>query len=304
MQKIHRHSVVVGGAGFIGGHLARSLVERGDKVDIIDNLSGGKKENVPDGAILHELDIRDYDAIFPVIAGADVVFHLAALPRVQYSIDYPKLTHDVNVTGGLNVLLAARDGKVGRVVYSGSSSVYGDQEKLPLNEKMREKPVHPYGLQKYVVEEYARLFADIYGLSTVTLRYFNVYGPKMDPDGPYALAIGRFLKLKKEGQPLTIVGDGEQTRDFTHVSDVVRANLLAAESAQVGKGESINIGSGRNVSVNELARMIGGETVHVPARKEARHTLADIRRAKELLDWEPQVKIEDAIRDLRREWGV
>lgn len=296
--------MVVGGAGFIGGHLARALVERGDIVEVIDNLSGGKKENVPQGATLHELDIRDLDAIAPIIAGADVVFHLAALPRVQFSIENPKLTHDVNITGGLNVLLAARDGKVGRVVYSGSSSAYGDQERLPLSEDMREKPVHPYGLQKYVVEEYARLFADIYGLRTVTLRYFNVYGPKMDPEGPYALAIGRFLKLKKAGEPLTIVGDGEQTRDFTHVFDVVRANLLAAESEKVGKGEVINIGAGRNISINELAKLIGGETVHVPARKEARHTLADIRRAKELLGWEPQVRVEDAILELRREWGV
>lgn len=299
-----RRCVVVGGAGFIGGHLAHALLERGDIVDIIDNLSGGKRENIPDGVKLYELDIRDLAAIAPVIAGADVVFHLAALPRVQFSIDQPLLTHEVNITGTLNVLLAARDGKVGRVVYSGSSSAYGDQEKLPLSEEMREKPVHPYGLQKYVGEEYARLFADIYGLPTVTLRYFNVYGPKMDPDGPYALAIGRFLKLKKLGEPLTIVGDGEQTRDFTHVADVVRANLLAAESAKVGRGEVINIGAGRNVSVNQLAALIGGETVHVPARKEARHTLADIRRAKELLGWEPEVRLEDAIADLRREWGV
>jgi UDP-glucose 4-epimerase len=299
-----RRSIVVGGAGFIGSHLTRALLERGDAVEVIDNLSGGKLEHVPDGAVFHQMDVRDFGAIASVIAGADVVFHLAALPRVQYSIEYPRETHDVNITGTLNVLIAARDGNVGRVVYSGSSSAYGDQETLPLREGMREKPVHPYGLQKYVGEEYTRLFADIYGLSTVTLRYFNVYGPNMDPDGPYALAIGRFLKLRKEGKPLTIVGDGEQTRDFTHVTDVVRANLLAAESAKVGKGEAINIGSGRNISINALAAMIGGPTVNVPPRKESRHTLADIRLAKELLDWEPSVRIEDAIVQLRREWGI
>jgi UDP-glucose 4-epimerase len=299
-----KRSIVIGGAGFIGGHLTRALLERGDSVEVVDNLSGGKRENIPDGVKFHRVDIREYDVLAPIVKGADLVFHLAALPRVQYSIEHPKETHDVNITGTLNVLLAAKEGGVGRVVYSGSSSAYGEHETLPLHEGLQEKPVHPYGLQKYVGEEYARLFSDLYGLSTVTLRYFNVYGPKMDPDGPYALAIGRFLKLKKEGQPLTIVGDGEQTRDFTHVFDVVRANLLAAESEKVGRGEVINIGSGHNISVNTLAKLIGGETVHVPPRHEPRHTLADIRKAKELLVWEPTIRTEEAIADLRREWGV
>ncbi len=303
-MKTHTRSVVVGGAGFIGSHLVEALVGRGDEVVVIDDLSGGKRERVSPKATLHVKDIRDRAAITPLIKSADLLFHLAALPRVQYSIDHPDETNDVNINGTLNVLLAARDGGVGRVIYSGSSSAYGDQETLPLSEEMREKPVHPYGLQKYVGEEYVRLFADIYGLPGVTLRYFNVYGPGMDPEGPYALAIGRFLKLKKEGKPLTIVGDGEQTRDFTHITDVIRANLLASESPNVGKGETINIGRGKNVSVNRLAEMIGGERVHVPARKEPRHTLADITKAKKLLGWEPRVDIEDAILELRKEWGV
>ena len=300
-MKTQARAVVVGGAGFIGGHLVDALLGEGWDVDVIDNLISGKREHVPPPARLHVVDIRNYDDIFPVIRGADYVFHLAALPRVQFSIDEPLETHGVNATGTLNVLLASKNGGVKRVVYSASSSAYGDQETLPLREDFRPSPVSPYGLQKYIGEEYARVFSEVYGLSTVSLRYFNVYGSRLDPEGPYALVIGKFLKQKNEGSPLTITGDGEQTRDFTHVRDVVRANILAAQSDRVGRGEAINIGSGRNVSMNKLAELIGGRIEYIEARKEPRHTLADRSRAKTLLGWEPTVTLEDGLLELKEE---
>ena len=202
--------VVVGGAGFIGSNLTEALVKRGGEVHVIDNLVGGKREQVDPGATLHVVDIRDALAIAPIIAGADTVFHLAALPRVQYSIEHPVETNEVNVGGVVHVLTAAREGGVRRVVYSASSSAYGDQETMPLVETMPAHPLSPYGLQKYVGELYCRLYTEVYGLETVSLRYFNVYGRNQDPEGPYALVIGKFLKQRAEGVPITITGDGEQ----------------------------------------------------------------------------------------------
>lgn len=304
MEKQAKRAVVVGGAGFIGSHLTDALLESGWRVDVIDNLSGGKMEHVNPRANFHKKDIRNYDDIAPVIAGSDVVFHLAALPRVQYSIDFPQETNSVNAGGSLNVLQAAKEGGVKRVVYSGSSSAYGNQETMPLHEGLRAIPISPYALQKYIGEEYARIYSEIHGLQTVTLRYFNVYGTRMDPEGAYALVIGQFIKLRKEGKPLTITGTGEQTRDFTHVRDVVRANMLASESLNVGRGEAINIGAGRNISMKTLAEMIGGDIEYVPARKEPLHTLANNQRAKELLGWEPSIQIEEGIEALREEAGL
>ncbi len=288
--------VVVGGAGFIGSNLAEALVARGDEVHVIDNLAGGKREHVDPGATFHELDMLDHDAIAPIVAGADTVFHLAALPRVQYSIEYPRETNEVNVGGVVSVLTAAKAGGVRRVVYSASSSAYGDQMEMPLVETMPANPLSPYGLQKYIGELYARMYSEIYGLETVSLRYFNVYGKNQDPEGAYALVIGKFLKQRAAGEPLTITGDGEQTRDFTHVSDVVRANILASESERVGKGEVLNIGAGRECSIKHLAELIGGPSTHVAARLEPKRTLADNRRARELLGWSPEVSLEDGLR--------
>ncbi len=290
--------VVTGGAGFIGSHLVDALVKKKFEVHVIDNLSGGKKEHINKEAIFHQLDIRDLESIKPVIAGAEYVFHLAALPRVQYSIENPKETNEVNVEGTLNVLVAAKEGGVKRVIYSASSSAYGDQDKMPLVESMEARPLSPYGLQKYVGELYCRVWSIVYGLPTVSLRYFNVYGPRFNPDGAYALVIGKFIKQKSEGEKLTITGDGEQTRDFTHVSDVVKANILAAESDKVGKGEVMNIGCGKNQSINKIAELIGGEVEHVASRLEPKHTLADNSRARELIGWVPEVSIEDGVRAL------
>lgn len=301
---MHMHCLVTGGAGFIGSNLVDALVGRGDRVRVIDNLSNGKKENVNPKAELIVEDICNFKKIAPYFKNIDVVFHLAALPRVQFSIKYPKETNDTNINGTLNVLLAARDAGVKRVVYSSSSSVYGDNLNLPLKEEYKPTPMSPYGLQKLVGEEYNRIFPIFYNLETVSLRYFNVYGPRMNEEGAYTTVIAIFLRQKKNGEPFTITGDGTQTRDFTHVRDVVRANILAATSDKVGKGEVINIGAGRNFSVNQIAEMIGGPTVHIEPRIEPHDTLADNSLAKKLLGWEPREKIEEGIAELKQMYGV
>lgn len=293
-------AVVTGGVGFIGSHVTDGLIERGYEVHVIDNVSGGKKENVSPKAVFHKADIRNLEEIRPILKGAKYVFHLAALPRVQYSIEHPEETHEVNVTGTQNVLIAAHEGGVKRVIYSASSSAYGDQSVMPLVETMTPNPKSPYGLHKYVGELYARVWSEVYTLETVSLRYFNVYGPRLNPDGAYPLAIGKFLKQRQAGKPLTIWGDGTQTRDFTHVRDVVRANLLAAESKSVGKGEVINIGAGKNFSINQVAKLIGGPTVHEPARLEPHDTLADNSLARSLLGWKPEVGLEEGIAELKK----
>lgn len=290
--------LVVGGAGFVGSHLTDKLVELGHEVHVLDNLSGGKQEQVNKEAIFHLADITKLDKIKSLFEGVEWVFHLAALPRVPYSIEHPLETNETNVTGTLNVLFAAKEAGVKKVIYSASSSAYGDQPTLPLVETMTAQPKSPYGLQKHIGELYARMFSLIYGLPTVSLRYFNVYGPRYNPEGAYALVIGKFIEQKKRGEPLTITGTGEQTRDFTNVKDVVRANILAAESDKVGKGEVINIGAGNNVSVNRVAELVGGQVVHIVARLEPQNSLADNRLAKELLGWSPEIKIEDGIKEL------
>ncbi len=298
-------TVVTGGAGFIGSHIVDALLARGDETQVIDNYAGGKYESrFNPKATYHDLDIRSTDEVQRIMEGADVVFHTAALPRVAYSVEHPVETTDTNITGTVSVLTAAAAAKVRRVVYSASGSAYGAQETMPLSEDMPAHPVNPYGLQKYVSELFVRLWSQMYGIETVSLRYFNVYGPGLDPNGPYALAVGAFLLARKNGKPLTIYGDGTITRDYTHVRDVVRANLLAAESTKVGKGEVINIGAGRNVTIQALAEMVGGPIEYGPPRIEAHDSLADNRKAKELLGWEPAVTLEDGIAELKKEFGI
>jgi nucleoside-diphosphate-sugar epimerase len=295
--------IVTGGAGFIGSHLVDALIERGFDAHVIDDLSAGKMENVNKGAIFHKEDIRNFEAIKKIIEGSKYVFHVAAKPRVQVSIQNPRETHDINVNGTLNVLVAARDAGAKRVIYSASSSAYGEQDTMPLHEEMHARPISPYGLQKYIGELKCRVFSRVYGMETVSLRYFNVYGPRLVSDGgAYDLVIGRFLKQRKEGKPITIVPDGEQTRDFTHVRDVVNANLLAMLSDKVGKGEVINIGAGKNYSINKIADIVGGPKIYVEPRLEPRHTLADNRKAKELLGWEPKVTLEEGVEELKKIW--
>jgi len=295
--------LIVGGAGFIGSHLTDELIRLKHKVVVLDNLSNGKRENVNPRAKFIKADIRYPKQISPYFKNIDGVFLLAALPRVQYSIDYPVKTNNNNVNGILNVLIASRDAKVKRLVYSASSSVYGDNQKLPLKETYKPNPKSPYGLQKYIGEEYCRIFSMLYNLETVSLRYFNVYGSRMDDQGAYALVISKFLKQKKENQPLTITGDGNQTRDFTHVSDVVRANILAMTIKKIGQGEVINIGAGKNYSVNQVAKMISDKIEYIAQRVEPHDTLADNSLAKKMIKWQPKVRLEQGIKVLLKESG-
>lgn len=299
--------LITGGAGFIGTNLAKHLITAGHQVVSIDNYVAGKfSDRVIPGVEYIEGDIRDLDFLVKVFQGIDGVFHTAAVPRMSYSVEYPLETNEINIVGTLKVFLAARDAGVKRVVYSASSSAAGGAGgDEPMTEEIKTKPLSPYGLQKMVGEHYARLFAELYNLETVSLRYFNVYGNYMDPNGAYALVIGKFLKQRKDNEPMTICGDGEYYRDYTHVDDVARANLLAMESINVGKGEVINIGNGHPYSVNELAKLIGGETINIPPRPgDPKRTEADNSLAKKLLGWGPSISLPDGIMALKKEWGI
>lgn len=288
--------LVTGGAGFVGAYLVEALIQRGDKVRIIDNLSTGKRENLHPQAEFIEADITNLEQIKPAFRGIEGVFHVAALPRVQASIDNPLNCNASNIDGTLNVIWAAKEAGAKRIVYSASSSAYGDSKVLPLVETMKPNPISPYALQKYVGEEYMKLAAMFWGLETVSLRYFNVFGPKMATEGAYLTVIAIFNKQKINGQPLTPTGDGEQTRDFTFINDIIRANLLAMSSDKVGQGEVINIGNSDNRSVNYIASVVGGPVQHVAARIEPRNSLADTTKAKELLGWQPQTSFDDGLR--------
>lgn len=286
--------LVTGGAGFIGSHIVDKLIEQGDEVVTVDNLSAGGNTNLK--AKLTNLDISERSSRLELcreMEEVDTVFHCAALARVQPSIENPQKYHKVNVDGTLNVLLSARDSGVRRVVYSASSSAYGDQSKMPLVESMPTAPISPYGLQKLIGEQYCFVFSKCYGLETVSLRYFNVYGERQAVGGAYSTVVGRFLKQKHDRAKLTITNSGEQRRDFTYVGDVAEANVLASQSKKVGAGEVINIGKGSSYSVNEIAKIIGGETENIGERFEPRETLADNSLARELLDWNPKTDIKD-----------
>ena len=295
-------AVVTGGAGFIGSHLVDALLEKGYAVSVVDSLVAGKRERVPAGVPLHIMDVRDAGALPALLRDASIVFHLAALPRVEYSIQHPLETHEVNVTGTVNVLAATGSGT--RVVLASSAAVYGNTDAPLLSEDLPAAPVSPYGLHKYISERYLALASTLYGTQTVSLRFFNVYGPRFDPDGPYALVIGRFLKLRKEGKPLTIIGDGTHTRDYVHTRDIIAALISAGESPRVGKGEVINIGTGRSTSVNELADFFGGEREYLPPRIEPRTARADTARAKSLLGFTAEVSLEEGIAELKKEFNL
>lgn len=301
------HYLVTGGAGFIGTNLVKRLLNDGCTVRVFDNFAAGRfPERIQENAEYVEGDIRDLEKLQESMRDIDGVFHLAALPRVLFSVKNPLLTHDVNVNGTHNVLLAARDASVKRVVFATSSSAYGNQEVYPLREEgVIKKPIAPYGFHKLVGEEYLRIFSHLYEMETVSLCYFNIYGPYFDPNGAYALVIGKFLKQRKEGQPMTVRGDGEMYRDYTHVHDAVEANVLAMTSPNVGRGEVLNIGYGHPHSVNELVRLIGGEHIFVPSLPgEVKMTHADNTRARELLGWEPKIPLEEGVRRLKMDWGI
>jgi nucleoside-diphosphate-sugar epimerase len=296
---MQRRVVVTGGAGFIGSHLTDALIAQGDAVTVLDDLSGGKRDNVNPAASLVIGDIRNTADVKKAVTGAHVVFHLAAIPRVQRSIEDPVGTGTVNMNGTWNVLCESFAEGVQRFVFASSSSVYGDQPTLPLFEEMRPNPMSPYAMHKWAGELMCGTW-NRHSLQAVSLRFFNVYGPRLDPAGPYALVLGKFFAQRLRGEPLTICGDGEQTRDFTHVGDVVRACLLASFQPIRSGIDVFNIGAGRPVSVNRIAELIGGPTVYIPPRPgEPRHTHADTNKARVLLGWEPLVPIEEGIRSLR-----
>jgi len=297
-------ALVTGGAGFIGSNLVDELIDKNYEVVAIDNLLTGKEENLNLKAEFFNLDIRDLEAIKPLFIGVDYVFHLAALARVQPSIEDPILFNDINSNGTLNVLVASRDAEVSKVVYSSSSSIYGNQDIMPLIENMMPAPVSPYAVQKYIGELYCKLFSEVYNLPTVSLRYFNVYGKRQALEGAYCLVMGIFVDQRLNNKPMTITGDGNQRRDFTSVIDVVKANILAARNDSIKSGEAINIGNGKNYSVNELAKMVGGPTINIPPRIEPRETLADNSLAKKLLGWEPSISLQVWVESYKKEMGL
>ena len=299
--------VVVGGAGFIGSNIVDKLVEQNHEVVIIDNLSTGKMENVNPKASVEYIDIcneNECSAMVEIMSGADALFLLAAKARVQPSIENPVEYEINNTIGTLNVLKCASDAGVRRVVYSASSSAYGNTEKLPSKESDPVNPLSPYGAQKYYGEVMCKMFSEVYGLETVSLRYFNIYGERQNVGGAYAMVIGIFVDQLLNGKPMTIRGDGEQRRDFTYVGDVVNANILASQSENVGNGEVINIGNGDNRSINDIADMIGGDRVNVDPVIEPKATLADNSKAEELLGWKPTQNIEDWIPKYKKEMGL
>ena len=299
-------SVVTGGCGFIGSHVVDRLVERGDEVVVVDDLATGDAAYLNAGARLVRGSVLDTDLMREAVEGADRIFHLAALPRVERSIEDPVGTHRVNVDGTLNVLEASRRAGVGRFVYASSSSVYGRQDTHLMTEDMTPNPLSPYALQKLIGEQYVSLLAPLYGMTAVSLRYFNVYGPRQPLEGEYALVIGKFLSARRSGTPLTVYGDGEQTRAYSHVYDVVAANLLAAEAdVPTGLNTVMNIGSGVETSVNRIASMIGGEVVHVVPNPrgdmEERRKAADWSRAASVLGWEPTITLGEGLAALMEE---
>jgi len=300
--------LVTGGAGFIGSNIVEALVGAGKPVRVLDNLSNGRRENLASfGPRVEAIegDIRDLDACRRAAAGVEVVLHLAALGSVPRSVSDPSTSNDVNITGTLNVLIAARDAQVKRVVYSSSSSLYGDNPALPKHEALATSPISPYAVTKLAAENYTRVFANVYGLETVSLRYFNVFGPRQRADSPYAAVIPLFMQAARERRPLPINGDGLQSRDFTYVTNVVQANLAAATAAGVS-GQVFNIACGERYSlldiVDALSAACGYPLVrdHRPARSgDVRHSQADIARAVEQLGYRVEVGFREG---LARTW--
>ena len=299
--------VVTGGAGFIGSNLVDKLVSQSHEVHVIDNFISGKKENCNKDAKYHEIDIADeanLSIIENVLDKCDTVFHCAALARVQPSILNPIKYELNNTIGIMNMLKCSVDMDVRRLVYSASSSAYGSTKKLPSKESDKPNPISPYANQKYYGELCCRMFSKVYNIETVSLRYFNVYGERQNLGGAYATVVGIFLNQLINKNPLTVNGDGNQKRDFTYVGDVVRANIRAAKSKNVGKGEVINIGNGENISINELAENIGGEVVFKEPLNEPFANLADIKKAKKLLDWEPTTDLISWIKNYKKNKGL
>jgi nucleoside-diphosphate-sugar epimerase len=297
------HYLVTGGAGFIGSHLAEELLRRGERVRVVDSLITGKRANLAhlDGVEFHHGDLADVEVARTAVTGVDYVLHQAAIPSVPRSVQDPITSNRANIDASLNLLVAARDAGVKRVVYAGSSSAYGNTPTLPKHEQMPTAPLSPYALQKLVAEQYGQLFTHLYGLETVTIRYFNVFGPRQDPSSPYSGVISLFISALCEGRQPTIYGDGEQTRDFTYIANVVDG-VLRACTASGASGEVINVATGGRISLNQLFRTVrdlvggSGEPKYAEARAgDVRDSQADISKARRLLGYAPIVSFEEGL---------
>jgi len=295
--------LVTGGAGFIGSHLAEELVRRGHRVRVLDSLITGKRHNLDHvkGVEFIEGDVADPDACARAVSGVEYVLHQAAIPSVPRSVDDPVTSNRANIDGSLNLLVAARDAKVKRLVYAGSSSAYGDTPVLPKREDMPTRPQSPYALQKLVAEQYCQMFTELYGFGTVTIRYFNVFGPRQDPGSPYSGVISLFATALLAGRRPTIFGDGGQTRDFTYISNIVDGVLRACEAPRAA-GEVINVATGGRISLNELLQTMNKtlgtsiEAIYQPTRAgDVRDSQADITKAKDLLGYAPLVGLEEGL---------
>ena len=297
--------LVTGGAGFIGSNLVRALLDDHQTVRVLDNFATGKRENlteISDRVELIEGDIRDPDACRSACADIDVVFHEAALGSVPRSVEDPVTTNEVNIGGTVNVLWAAKEAKVQRLVYAASSSAYGESDKLPKQEDMIPAPISPYAVSKLAGEHYCHTFYKSYGLETISLRYFNVFGPRQDPKGQYAAVIPKFVSCLLKGQPPTVYGDGEQSRGFTYISNVVAANMLAAKAPDA-QGQVVNVACHDRVSLNQILEILR-ELLNTDIQAnytddrpgDVKHSLAEITRAKELIGYEPQVSFEQGLR--------
>ena len=296
--------LVTGGAGFIGSHLAEALVARGHTVRVVDNLAGGKRSNLAhlSGVEFLEGDLADMASAEQAVRGMDYVLHQAAIPSVPRSVNDPVTSNRANVTATVNILVAARDARVRRLVYAGSSSAYGNAPTLPKREDMPSNPLSPYALQKVVGEQYCRLFTQLYGLETVTIRYFNVFGPRQDPGSPYSGVISLFSTALLAGRQPTIYGDGEQTRDFTYVANVVEGVLRACEAPNVA-GDVINVATGGRISLNELLRVMNRivgsalQPIYADTRAgDVKDSQADISKACALLGYAPTIDLEEGLR--------
>ena len=302
--------LVTGGAGFIGSNIVKVLLNRGDNVRVLDNLSTGKRENLNFADIAPDIvnnletvegDITDLDTCLQAVAGVEYVLHQAAIPSVPRSVAQPRESNRANVDGTLNLLMAARDAGVKRLVFASSSAVYGDSPGFPREETIIPRPLSPYAVQKLTAEHYLRIFHDLYGLETVSLRYFNVFGPSQDPNSEYAAVVPRFIKAFLTGTSPTVFGDGEQSRDFTYVDNVVYGNLLAVE-AKDAPGKVINLACGGQLTLNQLLvhlRQITGsdaEVVYTDHRPgDVRHSWADISVSEQVLDYKTQVALEEGL---------
>jgi UDP-glucose 4-epimerase len=305
-------ALVTGGAGFIGSHIAAALIDRGARVRVIDDLSTGYRQNLDDvgGDIdFIQASLTDRQAVRRALEDVEWVFHEAAIPSVPRSVAAPEETHEASVNATFSLLLAARDQKVRRLVYAASSAAYGDQPELPKREDMRPDPLSPYAVAKLVGEYYCRVFSRVYGLDTVSLRYFNVFGPRQDPGSQYSGVISRFIDAALNAKQPTIYGDGEQSRDFTYIANVVDANLKAAESDSA-VGQVINIANGKRVTINEVFEMVKKltgranlEAEYAPPRTgDVRDSLADLTLARSLLGYTPQVGLEVGLRSTIDWW--